>query len=135
PLLVNAIVVEKVTPAGSLTIVAGILAPGAQGCSGDGGPANAAKVSNPLGLATNAAGDLFIADTCLIGDFLSPRIRKVNPAGIITTVAGTGVWGFSGDGGPATAANMMSPTDVAVDKDGNLYIADPTAARIRKVTY
>jgi sugar lactone lactonase YvrE len=127
--LVNGIVVEKVTPAGILTIVAGILAPGAQGFSGDGGPANAAKVFNPLGLATNSAGDLFIADTQNL------RIRKVNPAGVITTVAGTGEYGFSGDGGPATAARMISPTDVAVDADGNLYIADPSVRRIRKVTY
>ena len=117
--------IRKVTPAGTITTVAGN---GAWGYSGDGGPATAASVLYPEGVAVDAAGNLYIADTW------KNRIRRVTPAGTITTVAGKGQSGYSGDGGPATAASLNAPYGVAVDATGNLYIADNYNHRIRKVT-
>jgi sugar lactone lactonase YvrE len=103
-----------------------------QGFSGDGGPATAAKLNFPAGIAVDNQGNLFIADTANF------RIRKVTPSGVISTVAGTGVRGFSGDGGPATSAqlglNSTHSSGVTVDAAGNLYIADTNNFRIRKVT-
>jgi uncharacterized protein (TIGR03437 family) len=97
--------------------------------SGDGGPATAAGLSLPSGVAIDASGNLFIAD------YLDNRIRKVSTNGIITTVAGNAsCCGFSGDGGPATAASLYNPTAVAVDSSGNLFIADTQNNRIRKVS-
>ena len=107
-----------------ITTVAG----GTPGFSGDGGPATAAQVLAPHGVAVDANGNLFIAD---VGN---QRIRKVSASGIITTVAGTGSLGFSGDGGPATAAELYYPVGVAVDAIGNLFIADTLNRRIRKVS-
>lgn len=78
-------------------------------------------------MALDSAGNLYIADV------LNTRVRQVDANGIIRTVAGSGALGFSGDGGPATAAAFNAPGAVAVDRDGNLYIADQTAQRIRKV--
>jgi DNA-binding beta-propeller fold protein YncE len=75
----------------------------------------------------DGAGNLYIAD------FRGHRIRKVSPDGIITTVVGTGDEGFSGDGGPAISAKIGSPSNVAVDSAGNLYILDPNNKRIREV--
>ncbi len=98
------------------------------GFSGDGGPATSAQLFNPTGVAVDAAGNLFIAD------FNNNRIRKVTPAGVISTVAGNGSQGFSGDGGPATSAQLSGPESVAVDAAGNLFIADRYNDRIRKVT-
>jgi len=109
---------------GTITTVVGT---GTAGFSGDGGAATAAKINSPRGLFIDGAGNLYIADR------LNHRIRKVDADGIITTVAGTGVQGFSGDGGPATAAQLNDPTGVAVDEAGNLYIADAENHRIRKV--
>ena len=68
-----------------------------------------------------------------IADFFNSRVRKVNPGGTITTFAGTGVQGFSGDGGPATSAGLVRPEGVAVDGQGNVYIADGNGDRVRKV--
>jgi sugar lactone lactonase YvrE len=99
---------------------------GIQNSTGDGGQATMASVSAPQGIAVDPAGNLFITDY--------NRIRKVSPSGIITTVAGTGVSGFSGDGGPATSALLNAPGDVVVDGSGNLYIADSGNYRVRKVT-
>lgn len=79
------------------------------------------------GLGTDADGSLYIADS------YNQRVRKVNPAGIITTIAGNGTQGFAGDGAPATSARLNSPSDVAADSLGNLYIADYRNDRIRKV--
>ncbi len=82
----------------------------------------------PVGVAVDGAGNLFIADQG------NHRIRKVDTAGIITTVAGNGTFGFSGDGGPATSASLRNPHGVAVDGAGNLFIGDFFNHRIRKVT-
>ena len=110
---------------GIVTTVAGN---GTAGFTGDGGPATAARLKKPGGVALDAAGNLFIADTW------NHRIRKVTPGGVISTVAGNGTLGFSGDGGPATAAQLNYPSDMAVDAAGNLFIADTGNHRIRKVT-
>src|SRR4249920_3722480 len=85
---------------------------------GDGGPATSAWLRSPNGIAMDASGNLFIA-----AEF-SNSIRKVTPNGIIGTIAGTGGSGFLGDGGPATAALLNGPKGVAVDKTGNIFIAD-----------
>jgi len=101
---------------------------------GDGGPATEAGLCDPADAAFDAAGNMYIADT---GVYCSGpggnTVRKVDPHGIITTVAGTGEAGFSGDGGPATKAKLNSPIAVAVDREGNLYISDGDNYRIRKV--
>ncbi len=98
------------------------------GFSGDGGPATSALMNSPYGVAVDFAGNVFIADTG------NNRIRKVSAIGIMTTVAGTGKPGFSGDGGPATSASLAAPIAVAVDSFGNLFIADASNNRIRKVS-
>lgn len=123
--------VRKVDRRGIITTVAG---PGqGQGCVGtpaavgDGGPATAATLCGPSGLAFDAAGNLYIADSD------NNRIRKVDGAGTIRTVAGSGVYGYFGDGGPATQAGLWNPTDVTLDAAGNLFIADTENHRIRKV--
>jgi sugar lactone lactonase YvrE len=116
--------VRKVSPAGIITTVAGN---GASDSDGDGGPAVMASINGPHGVAMDGAGNLYIAD------FRGHRIRKVSPDGIITTVVGTGDEGFSGDGGPAISAKIGSPSNVAVDSAGNLYILDPNNKRIREV--
>jgi sugar lactone lactonase YvrE len=97
------------------------------GFSGDGGPATQAQLWQPRAVAFDSAGNLYIADT------LNERIRKVTPAGIITTVAGNGSSGSSGDGGPATKATFRDPHGVAVDSAGNLYIADSVNNKLRRV--
>ncbi len=95
---------------------------------GDGGPANAAGLCSPRGIAVDPAGNLFIADEC------DHRIRRVDATtGIISTVAGTGLAGFSGDGGLATAATLASPKDVSVDSSSNVFIADRANSRVRRV--
>lgn len=109
-----------------ITTAAGI---GSQGSSGDGGAATAAQLSQPHRVAVDAAGNLYIADS---GNY---RIRKVDAAtGIISTVAGTGAQGSSGDGGAATSAKLSQPKGVALDAAGNIYIADTANNKIRKVT-
>jgi hypothetical protein len=100
---------------------------GVAGYSGDGGPAVTAELNDPSGVAVDTAGNLYI------GEFMNQRVRKVAADGIITTVAGTGVAGFSGDGGPATGATLNEPFRVALDKAGNLYISDFGNFRVRKV--
>src|ERR1035441_5282526 len=93
---------------GIITTVAGNGGPGFSG-DGDGGPATSAPLYNPTGVAVDASGNLFIADS------FNNRIWKVSASGIITTVAGNGNYGFSGDGAPATSAQLSYPTGVAVD--------------------
>jgi len=102
--------------------VAGTTTPG---FSGDNGPATSARLYAPHGVAVDADGNLYVADTD------NSRVRKVSN-GLITTVAGSGA-GFGGDNGPATTAQLNDPAGVAVDSSGNLYIADTENSRIRKV--
>ena len=116
--------IRKVDSAGTITTIAGT---GARSFGGDGGPATAARLNNPKGVAVDGAGNLYIADR------YNHRIRKVDSTGTITTIAGTGGIGFSGDGGPAVEARINSPEGVAVDGAGNVYIADRYNHRIRKV--
>ena len=161
--------IRKIAAAtGIITKLAGI---GSSGSSGDGGAADAALLASPEGVAVDASGNVYIADTAnnrirkiaagsgtistiagagltgpsgmavdtagnlYFADRLSDRIRKIAAGtGVMTTVAGTGARGFSGDGGNATAASLAKPASVAVDADGNLYIADTANYRIRKVT-
>lgn len=118
-------VVWKVDPGNNATIVAGTYF--GFGFGGDGGPATKALLLFPYGIALDGAGNLYIAD------WLNNRIRKVDGSGTITTVAGNGVQGFSGNGGPATAASLFLPTDVTADSAGNLYIADWINFRVRTV--
>jgi len=117
--------VRKVSPGGTITTVAGN---GVAGFSGDCGPATAASLSDPF-VAVDGAGNLLIADGGV------NRVRKVGPDGTITTVAGSGQWGYSGDGGPATKASLSYPSGVATDTAGNLYIADYGNHRVRKVSF
>ncbi|GAA1335580.1 NHL domain-containing protein [Saccharothrix algeriensis] len=107
-----------------ITTVAGN---GAAGFGGDSGPATSAHVNYPLSVVVDGAGDLYIAD------HNNHRIRKVARDGTITTAAGNGTAGFSGDGGPATSARVSYPVGLAVDGAGSLYIADYNNHRIRKV--
>lgn len=118
-------VVWKVDTSNHATIVAGQLF--AFSDSGDGGPATQATLFFPQSVTVDASGNLYIAE------WLSHRVRRVDTAGVITTVAGNGTPGFAGDGGPATAANLNFPQDVTTDSSGNLYIADWVNLRIRMV--
>ena len=119
--------VRKISAAtGIITTVAGT---GVTGTSADGGPAVSTKLNGPDGLYIASNGDIYIADAA------SHRIRKVSAAtGIISTVAGNGTNGYSGDGGPATDAQLFNPSDVSIDAGGNMYIADVSNHVIRKVS-
>ena len=102
---------------------------GVAGYDGDGGPAIAAKMRKPSGLFMDSCDNMYI------GDEESHVVRRIDAvSGIITTIAGTGTSGFSGDGGPATAANLNRPAGVAIDPTGNLFIAEWGNHRIRKMT-
>jgi hypothetical protein len=122
----DANVIRKVTPAGIVTTVAG---DGEQGYAGDGGLATAAILDSPTGVALDSNGNIYIADTH------NNAIREVVAStGNIQTIAGTGVAGYSGDNSTATSATLNSPTAVAVDSNGNVYIADTNNHRIREIT-
>jgi sugar lactone lactonase YvrE len=97
------------------------------GFSGDGGAATDARLDSPSGIAFDAKGNIYVADSN------NNRVRKIDRDGIITTVAGTGVQGFGGDKGPATAARLATPMGLAIDGVGNLYIADYGNNRVRRV--
>lgn len=101
---------------------------GVSGYNGDNISSSSAQVGGPTGIATDTAGNIYFCDQT------NNRIRKIAPNGMITTVVGTGVGGFSGDGGPALNAKIAWPYDVAIDRSGNLYIADMMNKRIRKVS-
>jgi RHS repeat-associated protein len=116
--------IRRVGPDGIITTVAGT---GVSGFRGDGDLATQARLYQPQGVAIGPDGSLYIADTS------NSRIRRVGPDGIITTVAGTGVQGFAGDGGPATQAQLYFPIGVAIGPDGSFYIADTSNERIRRV--
>jgi len=122
----------KQDTSGTLSTVAGN---GTRGFSGDGGPATKAELSSLAGVAVDNAGNVYISDSTPIYLGLQPandRVRRVDPSGIISTVAGTGTVGFTGDGGPAPDAELAFPNGLTVDGAGNLYITE--IGRIRKVT-
>ncbi len=116
--------VRKVNPSGYISAFAGT---GVAGFTGDGGPATNAKLNSPRGLLVDGAGNVYISDN------LNNCVREVNTAGIITTIAGYGTSGYSGDGGPATAATLNGPQGLAIDATGNMYIAESGNQRIRKI--
>lgn len=117
-------VIRMVNTTGTITTVAGNVT---QGYSGDSGPATAATINQPYGVACDAVGNMYIADQG------NSCVRKVNASGIISTIAGNATQGYSGDGGAATIAQLFYPRDVTVDAAGNLYIADLNNNVIRKV--
>ena len=116
--------VYKVSVQGVLTTYAGT---GVPSYSGDGGPAVSAQLDGATGVALDSAGNVYIADTD------NHRLRKVTPAGTISTIAGTGSPGFSGDNDSPAAAQLKSPGGVAADSSGHIYIADSGNSRIRRI--
>jgi uncharacterized protein (TIGR03437 family) len=125
----NAIRVVKGNNDGSNGIITTFAGGATPGYSGDGGPAAKATFNNPQAIAIDAAGNIYIADT------FNFRIRKISATtGIITTVAGNGTSGYSGDGGKATSAGLIAPTGIAVDANGNLYISDLNRVRMVSAT-
>jgi uncharacterized protein (TIGR03437 family) len=117
-------VVRKVTATGVVSTVAGN---GTAGYGGDGGAATAAQLNRPQGIAVDSSGNIYVADT------QNARVRKIS-GGTISTVAGNGTPGYGGDGGAASAAQLFVPIGLALDASGNLYIADFTNNRVRKVS-
>ncbi len=120
--------IRKVNSNGIISTIAGT---GIAGLSGDGGQASLAQLYSPEGIAIDLAGNLYIADN------YNMRVRKIATDGVISTIAGSGIYpnniGSGGDGGLATSAKLYNPQDVAVDQYGNVYIADASNKRIRKV--
>jgi uncharacterized protein (TIGR03437 family) len=119
-------VIRKVAADGTISTVAGT--GGQYGYAGDGGPATAARLYSPRGIAFDASNNMYIADA------FNEVIRMVSPGGVISTFAGNNKYGFSGDGGAATRASMQTPWSLAFDSAGNLYILEENGHRIRKVT-
>ncbi len=117
-------VIRKINTSGIISTIAGT---GTAGYSGDGGPATLARLAGPGGVVVDAAGNVYISDGT------NNRVRKVSSTGIITTIVGTGLSGYSGDGGPATNARLWGPGPLAIDATGNLYIADRGNRVIRKI--
>ena len=119
----------EVTPVGSITKTTTVAGTGVNGYSGDGGPATSAQLNNPYGVALDAAGNIYITDTN------NQRVRMVSAAtGIITTVAGTRLSGYTGDGGSATSAELSFPRAVLVDASGKIYISDTQNNVVRLMT-
>ena len=116
--------IRMVSASGTITTIAGT---GSSGFSGDGGAATAAQLYAPSGVAVDGSGNIYIAD------YLNQRIRMIR-SGVITTIAGTGTAGYSGDGGAATAAQLNYPECIAVDSWGNVYVGDYYNSRIRKIS-
>uniref|UniRef100_Q01U05 NHL repeat containing protein n=1 Tax=Solibacter usitatus (strain Ellin6076) TaxID=234267 RepID=Q01U05_SOLUE len=115
--------IRKVATNGNISTLAGT---GVSGYSGDGGPATSAQLNGPQAVAVDGSGNVYVADTA------NNRVRKIGPTGLITTVAGNGIGGFSGDGGPATSAQVGNPNGLALDSVGNVFITDGSA-RVRKL--
>lgn len=119
--------IRKITA--STGVISTVAGNGIQGYSGDGGTATSAEFGYPSGLALDTAGNIYIVDNS------NQRVRKVTAStGVISTVAGNGTAGYSGDGGAATSAELAWPADLALDTAGNIYIADGGNNRVRKVT-
>ena len=116
--------IRRLTPEGRISTYAG---DGFAGFGGDGGPATAAQLHSPSAVAIDLAGIVYVADT------LNHRIRKIDVTGMISTIAGTGVAGFGGDGGPATSAELDTPTGLEIDGKGNLFISDTSNRRVRMI--
>jgi sugar lactone lactonase YvrE len=114
----------KIDASGRTANIAGT---GSRGYSGDGGPAVSAELSSPRGVAVDSSGTVYIADS------RNNVVRKVDAAGIITTVAGNGGKGYWGDGGPATSAALSAPTSLAIDGEGDLIVFDSGNGRLRMV--
>lgn len=117
-------VIRKIDTAGGIQTIAGN---GSRGFAGDNGTATAAQLASPNGVALDSGGNLFIADSG------NKRIRKVDANGVITTIAGTGLAGFSGDNGPAVSAALSLPVGLAVDGAGDLFVADVLNMRLRRI--
>ena len=117
--------IRMVTSAGIIITIAGT---GTAGSSGDGGAATSAQLNKPVGVSAGISGNVYIAD------WYNHKIRMVTSTGIITTIAGTGIQGSSGDGGAATSAQLYRPKGVCVGISGNVYIADTDNNKIRMVT-
>lgn len=122
--------VRRIDGGGTISTFAGrcVAAAATNGFSGDGGLATAAVLNNPTALTSDAQGNLYISDQ------FNHRVRRVDSGGMIQTVAGNGSQGFSGDGGPATAAGVPFPGSTAVDPAGNLFVVDNVGNRVRRVT-
>ncbi|MBL7692437.1 MAG: T9SS type A sorting domain-containing protein [Flavipsychrobacter sp.] len=117
--------IRKITPGGTIST---LLGNGTTGYTGDGGLASAATMNKPNGIVLDTAGNMFITE------WYNSVVRRVDAStSIITTVAGTGTSGYSGDGGPATSAQLGTPGGVCLDRDNNIYIPDYANHRIRKV--
>lgn len=116
--------IRKISADGKLTTLAGT---GRFGFEGDGGPALKARFNGPDGIAADREGNVYVSDS------YNHRIRRIDPDGRITTIAGTGDRGYGGDGGPATAATLNYPGALAVDNAGNLFVADTLNQRVRRI--
>ncbi len=117
--------IRKVTPSGTISTIAGT---GISGFSGDGGLATTAEFNGANGIAVDTSGNIYVTD------YNNNRIRKINPAGIITTIAGNGTSGYTGDGGSATSAEISWVAGIAVDLSGNVFITDNLNNVVRKIT-
>lgn len=117
-------VIRKISPSGIITTICGN---GTMGYSGDGGMATAAVITSPRGITTDRSGNIYFADLA------NHCVRKISTSGIISTIAGTGSAGFAGDGGPASLAQLYGCSDVSIDTFSNIYIADASNNRIRKI--
>jgi sugar lactone lactonase YvrE len=117
--------VRKITPGSN--IISTIIGTGVVGYTGNGGPATAAKISYPNTIFIDSADNIYVTDNG------NHALRKINTAGIISTIAGNGLEGFLGDGGPATSARLDYPAGATMDASGNIYIADYGNHRVRKI--
>ncbi len=116
--------IRKINNAGMITTIAGS---GVGGNSGDNGPATVAEIYSPWGITMDNSGNVYFSD------YFLNVVRKINTSGIITTIAGKGDYGYSGDNGPADSAKFENVSGLAIDNSGNLYISDVENARIRRV--